>query len=190
MRVSEAATTRSQRRGSSRFVEHFEGGLVGLVVSRAAEHPDRRSVLVGGIARTRSRSLCAGVCTCVARSPRSSTISRIACKTYCSSASVISPRPRLELGCAQSVESAFRRKDLLRLRLQVLEDEVLCFVLVASQQPLVKADAGIKGRLVAQNDRQELELRNIAAQHHQAHRQRAGEHQSDRPPEKGPERGR
>ena len=44
----------------------------------------------------------------------------------------------------------------------MLEDEILGFVLVSREQSLVKADAGIEGRLVTENNGQELELRDVS----------------------------
>ena len=57
------------------------------------------------------------------------------------------------------------------------------------EQPLVIADVRVQGRLVAQEHVEEPQLRDVFPQDHQADRQRAGQDQPDRSPQKGPEGG-
>ena len=73
--------------------------------------------------------------------------------------------------------------------MDLCQDQLRRLVLIASQQPLVKSDVRVQGRLIAQQHIEELQLRDVLAQHDQADRQRAGQDEPDRSPQKRPEGG-
>ena len=68
--------------------------------------------------------------------------------------------------------------------------EHLCpdFLEVHGEQPLIQTFFRREHRLVAEQDRQKFERRNMAADHHEADCQRRRENESDRPPQRSPER--
>ena len=82
----------------------------------------------------------------------------------------------------QRVQHAGRpERRLLRL------GQLAGLVLVPGQEPLVEADLPPDDLVVAQQHRQELQVRDVPAEHRERHGERRREGQPHRPPEPGPE---
>ena len=81
--------------------------------------------------------------------------------------------PAVKLGQRLFLQRLFGAKDRLKR--------------IRGEQALVKLGMGHQNRLVAEQDVEKLELRQITPQHHKAHGQGRGQDQPQRPPEEGPE---
>ena len=65
-----------------------------------------------------------------------------------------------------------------------------CLIRIASQQALIELLVWLQHRFVSEHNVQELEARDMLAQHHEANGQGRRKQQAQRPPQPGPKDGR
>ncbi len=108
--------------------------------------------------------------------------------TSCASASGSEPRSKSSSASCRAGTITVSHTSCAGLRAHGLFEQLVRFVAIAREQPLIETLVRCEHRLIAQQRVEEGELRDVFAHHHQTHRHRDREQQSDRPPHPRPER--